>query len=219
MTMAEDWDQSKSLWTYQPTEDCPDVGFADDYGFKYSFSVDYGGGSIFIKPPPARIPSPPGEYHSIVFGAGSFHFSPYAATYDQQCWDTNIGCVPTFSPEEIVPAGAWDVFTGYEDILTLRNLSQHDVRLMIVQLVSYRGNPPNDNFELVGLDDLPETIGCEQTFSFKIRYKPGFYQDPDFTPGHYREEGMIQTWIQAPNGQLIHGPYIYIDYVVYEDSI
>jgi len=223
MTKIEDWNRGASVWAYRIQDKCPNVGFASNYGFKYYFLTDYARTNLIslllIQPPPLRDPS--GEYHSRVFDAGTFHFDPTSGvTYDQVCWDTNMQCVPTFNREVVVTPGTWPGPPAqFESTLTLRNLEQQDQKLARVDLVSYQGNPPNTKFELVGINQLPVTVGCEQTFSFKIRYKPGYYQDPNFGRGAYHEQGMIQTWVVGPNGQLVGGPFIWIDYKVFQGAI
>lgn len=207
-----------SEWSYVPQEPCPDVGFADDYGFKYSFSVDYDRGNIFVKSPPRRLPST-GQLHAKVLNAGTMGFSGWDISYPEECIETNLGCVATFQYEHVVDFGDWPGNpNNYEYTLVLRNLTQDDYPLVRIALVSYGGNPPNDRFELIGIDNLPVSVGCEQTYSFRLRYKPGYYEDPNFVSGYYREQGMIQTWRRAPDGQWIHGPHLYIDYTVYQNA-
>jgi hypothetical protein len=221
MTLEQDWNHNtkKSLWSYQIKEKCPNVGFASNYGFKYSFSVNYERPNRYVSAPPEISPSS-GKYHARVFDAGTLHFDPYEASYDPICWNTNMECVPTFSFRAFIYRNEWPG-SNYEYTLTLRNLSPADYKLLKVALVSYQGQPPNTKFEIVGTENLPAVIGCEQTYDFKIRYRPGFYREPGFTPGYYRESGMIKTWVEDPYrpSELIGGPYIYIDYGVEEAAI
>lgn len=217
MTILGSWSGNSSVWVYEPTEKCPDVGFASNWGFKYSYSVGYDRSSLgvlFVASPPARIPNT-GDFHARVFDAGNFHFDPVGGVvYDQGCWDTNLGCVPDLNAQTVV-SGTWPgPASGYEYTLVLRNLTQQNVRLMMIQVVSYQGNPPNPDYEVVA-SALPQTVNCEGTYTFKLRYKPGYYNQAGFTSGTYNESGMIQTKILGPNNQLIDGPRIYVNWKVF----
>ncbi|NJO88733.1 MAG: hypothetical protein HC831_07020 [Chloroflexia bacterium] len=214
MSIFEGWGKNGSTWTYSPPEQCPDVGFADDYGFKYTFRVEYERKNRFAIAPPHLNTNNGQPYHSRVFGAGTLRFDPYVTSYEPECWERNLGCVATFKSDVYVMPPWPGESHFFETELTLRNLTNNDEKLMLIQLVSYEGNPPNNRFEIVGVDHLPATVPCEGTFKFKLRYKPGYYKLPEFTRGYYSERGMIKIMIEGPSGQLIDGPHLYINYIV-----
>lgn len=221
MNIEVDWQNNISLWTYQIDENCVDVGSVPNYGFEYYFKVYYNWPGLFFERPPKILPLS-GKYHSRVFGAGTFHYTPYPGfyyfgiekqiIYSEECWNTNYECTtPTFKYLNWVHI--WPgLLTGYEHTLTLRNLSPERVKLITLVL----DNQNYDNFELIGLDNLPQIIDCEETYSFIIRYKPGYYQDPNFITGYYQAFASIYSTIQYidSNDVIYGGPSINIDYSV-----
>lgn len=216
MGIYRDWFDGVSRWAYQTKTTCPDLGRGVNAGFDYYFSVEFDDGSSLVKPSPVRIPSE-GVFHSKVFGANTLHFDPRQSTvnYSGACIHRDVDCVPSFNPDIYEAPENWPGRpSDFEHELTLRNLSQKSFIVTDVKIVSGEDGAAEKDFELVGVEDLPVLISCEDTFSFKIRYRPGYEQSPEFTQGRYRTTGRLQTWVEGPGGKVVEGPYLKIDYEV-----
>jgi hypothetical protein len=221
MSMDVIWQNNASLWSYKINEKCVDVGSVPEYGFYYYYTVYYPWPGLFYKLPPQKEPTT-GKFHSRVFGAGTFHFTPFPdgyrygmepdIIYNERCWETNYECTtPTFKYVNWVQPDTWPfAYDGYEHNLVIRNLSNEKVKLISVGIDS------SHYFQLVGINNLPQIIDCGGTYSFKFRYVLGYYKNPIFTVGTYQAHAAISTTIQYPNmSNLTYGgPSIFLDYTV-----
>ncbi len=222
MQIAGKWNGNVSYWYYDRPVDCSTAQSSATTASEYGFTVVYTPLNGFVADPPAR--SGPYTPRLVKMGFGFVPSRPYpnydqpsGMIYDQHCWETGMGCVPTWKYTVMVPAGAWPgPSTWYESKLLLSNPESQNATITQIGLGSLGSDTSSFNsFELVH-SALPIIIpACGGTAEITIRYKPGFYNWPSFTKGGYSHQLILTSqvlWPGLPNTG--NGPFVWIEYVV-----
>ncbi|MFQ5587175.1 MAG: hypothetical protein ACE5GF_10225 [Thermodesulfobacteriota bacterium] len=228
MSLVGNWEGDISYWTYDRPSDCttPHLPATNsDYSFLVTYIVNPGPSEFYVSEPPAKLPADGSAFTSRLLNMG-FNFIPTAVPnhqsdrgiiYDKKCWETGVGCVPTWIHEEVIQRESWPgQSSSYEYSFTLRNSEPVDVTVTEITLAPLEPDSSNFNLFEVANINLPITIpACGGTADITLRYKPGFYQLPDFTSGHYRHKLILQTknqWAESPDP--MNEPFIKIHYSV-----
>lgn len=223
MNMVRNWTNDVSYWGYDRASDCPAVitPVADS---NYAFLVYYDRPNIFIKSSPGRIPSAGSQYTSRILNLGfgfvptppfPNHQSELGVIYDQNCWQTGLGCVPTWKHSMVVDFGIWPGPSGlYEHTLVLINPEPSDVTITGMTLGSLGQDTSSFNLFEIANTNFPITIpACGGSSNVTLRYKPGFYQAPSYTLGLYRHKLLLRSQVLWPNfPSPFNGPWIRINY-------
>lgn len=217
MTLNGNWEGNVSYWTYDQEPECEDPSppYASDSN--YYFVVHYNPSNIFTSSSPARIPSS-GSYTSHLVNLGGMHFEPrrpYFVTiqgviYDQNCWDTGLGCVPTWKYEEAV-YGWWPSQLEYRFVL--RNTGTQDATITALWLGSLGLDTSSFYMFEIGNTNLPITVpACGGTADIILLY------NPDSIPGYYTHSLMLHSMIQWADLHIgsVGGPFLWVDYEIYK---
>ena len=214
---------------------CVNLDFESVHGFKYYFIVGFGLRSSacdnITDSPPYRLPAERVSFYSQVLGSGAFHYdaskderSTYhrqlsEVVYDFDCLNLDMGCAPSLQVKNyinIYHGWATNPATDYEHNLTLRNLTQKDIKLSRIELASFQNLPDYMNFEIMLSNTLPINVSCEGIYGFKLRYKPGYYRNANISSAPHTEKAIIRTWLLDNNNLEVQGPDLYINYIIDE---
>lgn len=226
MVLAGAWNGNESRWRFEKESACGSPGSNPVSGLDYSFRVDYDReniGVLLVKGPPARLPSS-GTYSSQLLNLG-IAFEPTApypnhgrnhgVIYDQNCWQTGLGCVPTWIND--LRVGPWPGSSSmYEDTLRLVNPEPNDAVISDLTLAAFGSDATSHAlFEVVSPNTAITVPQCGGTADITLRYKPGYEQDSTFTPGSYQHRVLLNSKIQWPGmANPVSGPSLRIDYRV-----
>ena len=228
MSQVGRWDGNISYWTYERPSDCsmPNLPATNsDYLFIVKYNIKKSLAEFYEPNQFDTLPTGGGSFTSRLLNIG-FNFVPTAVPnhqshrgiiYDQECWETGVGCVPTWKQEENIESGSWPGKSSlYEHRFTLRNSEPVDVTVTELTLGPLESDSSSFNLFEIADTNLPITVpACGGTADISIRYKPGFYQSPYFTSGNYRHKLVLQTKNQwAGTSVPINEPFIKIYYSV-----
>lgn len=225
MQISGAWNGNISYWYYDRPSGCSTGMSPAVSESQYSFSVNYTRSNVLVVAPPARIPAG-SMYTSRMLNMGlgfvptlPYPNYPYASgmIYDQNCWETGIGCAPTWKETVTIQARDWPgPPSWYEHKLALSNPESKDATITEIVLGPLGSDTASYAlFEIVNTP-LPIVLpACGGTAEITIRYKPGYNHPAGYTATNYNHQLLLTTkvlWAGLPTAG--NGPFAWINYAV-----